>query len=324
MNTNNPVNQRNQQPQRREVDRFELVVERTHEKMKALAETVESISPHHPFGHRVFAHMVALHCEAPQLVNSENISHEHAKLVTTTLAIHDIGRLVCQIQKPGDREFQHQHGEIGAQYLRENSLLRGLSEEEVDVVLKAVEFHGVKTVNLPEDSLAFQICSLVRDLDRFTLLDSNENFMSPRGILHQVSMWMLGETDKKALESLSSDERHELNTKIQQLINEGINPSVTPDALTASVFKHMTRKIPEDQIAKVLRGELLTKEDSIYGYPSYMLSHLAQLNDIKSLPVLRKIAQTAVLETRFKYLENVAPDLRDTLAILRAKLRNFT
>lgn len=318
----NTLNNSERHPQRSlQDDRFDLVIQKIYEKIAPLADKVELATPGHKFGRCIIARMMTPPSDGFELATSEGLNPQDTKLVATALAIHDIGRIICQAEKPGDKAYQHEHGRVGAQFLQQNNLLASLPEDEAFTILAAVEFHSAKTVELPKDSLAFKICALVRDLDRFALLSNNESFMSPSGVLTQLSMWMLDDREKQSLSDLSDQERAELLLMISSFMSGAtVDAGSGIGTLEKAIISKLSRAIPDSLQEKVSKGELPTKEDSIYGYPSYMLSHLAQLNDITTKSVLNKIVSEGLLEQRIAYLKVVSPEITPIIDFLLKRL----
>jgi hypothetical protein len=145
--------------------------------------------------------------------------------------------------------------------------------------------------------------------------------MSSSGVLTQLSMWMLDDREKQSLSDLSDQERADLLLMISSFMSGAtVDAGSGIGALEKAIISKLSRAIPDSLREKVSKGELPTKEDSIYGYPSYMLSHLAQLNDVTTRSVLEKITSEGVLEKRIAYLKIVSPEITAIVDFLLQKL----
>lgn len=288
---------------------FEQVVTDVHDAIQPLVDQVEVASPGHNFGQRVINHMLGLSTNATSLVNEMNLGVEDAQLLELCLAIHDIGRVLCQAEKPGDRAYQHTHGAVGANYLRDNGFLEKLTSEDAQVILDVVEQHALKEITLSSGTLSHTICNIVRDLDREELLSGVAVYLSPEGALKQMDMWMLSEDAKGVLQEATEQDKVKLQELIQPVLlgEQAPNLSATESPLALEIFEHLTRTIPADYIQKVAKGEQLSKEEMITGYPAYMLSQIAIAINITTPGVRANVAANDSLGARTRYLELVAP-----------------
>jgi hypothetical protein len=290
---------------------FGLVVAGVREALQPLVDQVEERSPGHNFGQRVMNHMEGLQAEAESLGREEFLRPEEVQLLGLCLGIHDIGRVVCEAERPGDRAYQHAHGAVGAEFLRSQGLLRKLSPDDKQVILDAVEQHSVKDVTLPEGTLSHTVCYLLRDLDKAELLGRNEAFLSPEGALKQINMWMLSDGARESLGNADDAEVEALHELIRPiLLGERVPESLDGlSELAREVVEHLVRDIPNDFSEKVRGGALLSKEEMISGYPAYMLAQVANANDIYTRGVRGRIQRQDLLGPRVRYLQLVTPEV---------------
>ena len=293
---------------------FERTISEAHERLNPYVELVESRTPDHNFGRRVVAHMLELHSEALELGQDEGLSVGEIQMLAMGLALHDVGRVLCEAERPGDRSYQHGHGGIGAKFLDSEGLLDNLAPEDKQVLLDIVTQHSTKDVTLTPGTTAYKICYILRDLDKEALLSNNKEFLSPAGAVRQMSMWMLSDPANEALEKLEPEQRAELYDYIQPILAGQQVPEdvASQDPLTQEIVAHLTREIPTDYQEKVAAGKLLTKEEMISGYPAYMIAHVAMCSDIQSQSVKNKIHKEDTLAARVEFLEltaNYASDI---------------
>lgn len=302
---------------------YSAVLQEVYDSVEPYIQSVEAQSPGHSFGRRVLGHMVSLRQESAELAKAEGLSPHEGKLLGLALAIHDIGRIICQAERPDDRAFQHQHGAVGAEFLRTKGLLSALAEADAKVLLDVVEQHSTKDVTLTPGSLSHRICYVARDLDKAEILSKAEDYLSPKGALKQLSMWMLTEKAKTELENLSDEQRIEISQYLNGMLTGTTAPGAAQldTALKEEIYGHLVRPIPPEYLEKVSRGELLSKEEMISGYPAYALAQIAMANDVKSPAVKQKILDEGLLSERIAYLGSVAPNAGPAVSEVTARLK---
>lgn len=301
---------------------FESVIGDLTQALELHVSFIEERSPGHRFGRRVVAHMVELGKQAKDLGCAEGLTPDQVQLLELGLSIHDIGRVLCEYERPGDKEFQHQHGEIGARYLRDHHFLSALDQVDASIILDMVEQHSTKEVSLDADSLSYQLCYVLRDLDKVALIENHDGFLSPSGALNQISMWMLSEPSKADLRSLLDEDRVQLFKFIAPIL-EGKHIPESPaseSTLAQEILGHLTRPVPDELIRKVADGQLLSKPEMISGYPAYMLAQIALVNDLKSAGVKSKVNSEGLLKARAAYINFVGPNMAPAIEKVFARL----
>lgn len=294
---------------------FEQAIIDVFEALQPFVEQVERRAPGHNFGRRTMNHMVGLQADAEQLGRDQGLTLQEMQILGICLGVHDIGRVVCEAERPGDRAYQHDHGSVGAKFLRDGCLLSMLDPGVAQVILDAVEQHSAKDVTLAKGSLAHTVCYILRDLDKLELFGRTEAFLSPEGALTQIDLWMLSDEGKARLRDADFATRAALHKVMLPVLHgERVPESIDNlPLLTREVLQHLTRPIPRNIIAEVQNGGLLFKAQMITGYPAYMFAQVSYANDLETRTVRARTIQQRLLEPRNRYLMLVAPEA--TLAI---------
>jgi len=301
---------------------FNCIAYQVYKALLPYIEQIENRSSGHIFGRRVLAHMVELKEAAESITSEECLAPAQRQLLALGLATHDIGRVLCEYDRPGDRTYQHTHGAVGARFLREGSFLADLDPDDADVLLGMIEHHAGKEVALPPNSVAPRLCYLLRDFDKVALLSTDDEYLSPAGAVKQLCMWMLSDDSKAAIASLGQSGTAELHIFLRPILSGECVPeqSNLPKHLEHEIRDALTRDIPEAYLKKVTNGDLMSKDEMISGYPAYMLANMALLNDVRSKSVRAKIEREGLLDSRIKYLHLVSPLSSSAIATMRQRV----
>ncbi len=104
------------------------------------------------------------------LSNKLNISEREAMLAEVMALFHDIGRFkqyrIYQTFKDADSE---NHAALGISEIKTHSFLEGLAEDEIDLVLRAIEFHNA--LKIPDGVKGRErfFMQLLRDADKLDI-----------------------------------------------------------------------------------------------------------------------------------------------------------
>ncbi len=300
---------------------YDSITTRIHEELAPLVELIEARSPGHRFGRRVVLHMEELPKQISEIDPRDFLSPDQILLLKFCLGIHDIGRIICEADRPSDRSHQHHHGIIGAEFLRSHNLLEDLPQEQKQISLDVVEQHSLKEVTLPRGSLAFNICFLLRDLDKLDILSRYEEFLSPAGALKQMSLWMAPDSITSQLALLDEAETAELYRFIEPILSGDHLPMLC-DAphIQRELFSLLTLPISQEILTKVEKGSLLSREEMLTGYPAYMLGQCALANELQTYTAKAHVRENELLLYRANFLALVQPQTKTAISSISMKV----
>lgn len=298
---------------------------RIDEALFPMVASIENRDAGNTFGKRVDDHMKELAEEGPSLAASMGLSLREGKLLTVLLRSHDVGRIVCEHEKPGDKIFQYSHGSIGRDFLEANGLLGDLSESDRVTLLLAVEQHSAKVMDLPPDSLEEKLCRILRDMDKASILES-PRFTSPVGVIQQYLQWMSSEGEKEVWNAIKD---REIASDILDWIDEFFvseRPTHYEDltfwktldagekGFLREISSKLTGEILPDHFDRCLNRESLTYDEMLRNYPTYMLGQLVLIFDISSSPIVSKLRGSQSVQARLHYLRLRGGEFGNSLA----------
>jgi hypothetical protein len=110
-------------------------------------------------------------CENILLIAEKLFLSEQDKFLAETVALfHDVGRFPQYAQFRTFRDsISVNHGVLGAQVLRDHSLLNNLAEHEQEIILKSVRFHNAFSVPKNENDRTVFFIKLIRDADKLDI-----------------------------------------------------------------------------------------------------------------------------------------------------------
>jgi len=113
-------------------------------------------------------------CENILLIaKSEKISEKECMLAETIALFHDLGRFeqFTKYKTYKDSESEN-HAVLGVKILNKEGVLSRLPEEEVNIILEAVEYHNLMEIpgNVKPSGKLHFFCRLIRDADKIDIL----------------------------------------------------------------------------------------------------------------------------------------------------------
>lgn len=113
-------------------------------------------------------------CENILLIaKSEKISEKECMLAETIALFHDLGRFEQFTKYKTFRDSESEnHAVLGVKILNKEGVLSRLPEEEIRLILKAVEYHNLMEIpgNVKPSSKLHFFCRLIRDADKIDIL----------------------------------------------------------------------------------------------------------------------------------------------------------
>jgi putative nucleotidyltransferase with HDIG domain len=110
-------------------------------------------------------------CENALLIGREEQWDENDVLVAETAALfHDVGRFLQYSQYKTFRDnISVNHGRLGAEILRDKSVLSQLPSYEQELIINTVQFHNAFAIPLAEDRMKILLLQLIRDADKLDI-----------------------------------------------------------------------------------------------------------------------------------------------------------
>lgn len=111
-------------------------------------------------------------CENIVLISrSLHLKEEEVYLAKTIALFHDIGRFEQFVKYKTFRDSQSEnHALLGVKILERTNVLSCLSEEEQDIVYKAIQYHNLQALPNIESKKCLLFSNLIRDADKLDIL----------------------------------------------------------------------------------------------------------------------------------------------------------
>lgn len=115
-------------------------------------------------------HSIQVYKNALTFIQENNFSEDDNKLIKFISLFHDIGRFE-QIKRYGtmDDNKSIDHGKLGCDVLIEEKLLDDFTEEERNIILKAMFNHNKRTIESDLTGREEFHCRVIRDLDKLDI-----------------------------------------------------------------------------------------------------------------------------------------------------------
>jgi len=117
----------------------------------------------------------AVHCkkvsdEMVGLAKSLNLTNEEVLLAETLGLLHDVGRFkqYVKYQTFSDSKSQN-HAELGVEVLKENNILKDLSDDLQEIILKSIKNHSRAEIIPDENEKVIFFSKLIRDADKLDI-----------------------------------------------------------------------------------------------------------------------------------------------------------
>jgi hypothetical protein len=105
------------------------------------------------------------------LAGEVGLSEGDVRVAEAVALLHDVARFVqfVRCRTYVDTKCGMNHGRMGMEILKKEGVLEGIDGAEREVILRAVEYHGVKDVPGELDERTRLFCGLIRDADKLDI-----------------------------------------------------------------------------------------------------------------------------------------------------------
>lgn len=291
---------------------------------------LETLNPDDRFGKMKQEHMKKIASQTDRLAWESWIEDKNDKfLLHLVLRFHDIGRFVeglAQADNNSELLWKYKgtkidHNQVGAELLESSWALETLTAEDKETVLGAIRNHGVWTVNLPEDSLAYKLCYILRDIDKQEALEDS-SYMNNKWALIQIEKRFLSSAWKETLIEKKDDHAvieyiHETISKLlrttyqssESFFKEGGGDEFERENdiqwLMDEIRNILSQSVDQETLNDFLSGKLCNQKGwkkEWWSYATYMLYTLAFFFDIKNTHLLQELIKDETVKKRLLFI----------------------